>query len=562
MKALKKIDKIILIAFSAVVVVVMALVPTLSYVSYVSSLPVPPRITMLNVSMDDEFGAYTDLNAMTAKVVGVLDNGSKKSLTEEEYSLSFTPALAEDGKAAINTRYTCRVSYNADTSVYSDIALMPQTYIQAEEASITGGSAISENGISAAGNFKPEQGEASVAFSFYVNGNIDCDLQLRASNGYLQGTSPDNLNDNNGVVWTEAVQVNKILKLYVNDTEVHITNDIQLPRSEDIPESQWATLFSRYYTLTFDNLAFNNGLNTVKVELVTTDEMQNIWGESPSMNFDYLRVLPVGGEGQDGKIQALEYMGLEQLALNSGISLDGDDVFDIFEDEYMLRGIYENGCVRYFPNTDFDITVEGNTAGVTQLGGNYVIKATHKTLEGIGFSVPVTVGNTVDVYSAVITGGGSIKTDASPAYIGDLQSNSVVTYNFNWSGEGATDIVFTAANGYLVEATEAETQENVTMYKMMELQLNTIIDIYVNDVQYAISDGIKLSASEPSSGFVELYTNFEQLLLEDVPLLNGQNKIEIRFKQSTAGQVNFWNESPRINVSSLEIGATLDSTEQ
>lgn len=99
-----------------------------------------------------------------------------------------------------------------------------------------------------------------------------------------------------------------------------------------------------------------------------------------------------------------------------------------------------------------------------------------------------------------------------------------------------SDITMRSGNSYLIK-------ENNDYY-MKPLQINTIMDLYINDTLVAIPNNCILKGCGPSKEYAQLYGVYSEFELKNIKLNAGINNIKLKFKQSSEGALTTWDESP------------------
>lgn len=547
------IEKIVIIAVAAAVALAMGLTFIISYSSYKSSLPEPPavpKLTSIRVSMDDEIESGKNFDSLGIQVTGIYDNGRSEKLDEEDYLVTFSPELGEAG-AAVNTRYTCKVTLKENKDIFAENGINVTTRLEGENAKIVGGAAKTENGYSFAGDFKPDETECYVEFSVPCFGNVNANLELCVSNGNLRRDFGSDTS------WMEPLQVNMIADLSVNGEPVEIPDDVICPGTEKTTYENWASLYSIFNVFEFKDVPLNDGSNLVRLTLKSSTEVQNSWGETPTMNIDYVRVIPTGGEAyENAKTEKAEYNG------DSDVTISGEETIGsvINGGNYPVTFICDNGLLYYAGIDEFDISVSSGKSveDVGRIGETYVVTAKHKTSEA-EFSVNVDVSNVLEAENATIVGGKST-TENGNTFAGNFNTNkneeNYVEFAFEYYKTETRDITLRVSNGYLL------LNEETDMYRMGELQLNSIMDITVNGSPYNLSDDVKLSESEENASSTPLYGNFEDVILENVQLKEGANTVRVSLKLSTLDQTTCWEnggpyggeyESPVVNIDKITV---------
>ena len=222
-----------------------------------------------------------------------------------------------------------------------------------------------------------------------------------------------------------------------------------------------------------------------------------------------------------------------------------------------INAVYESG--NRLPLDRAEYTVSGGNT-VAMLGRAYTVSVSYVENAEISISTGVIVRATVQGESATIVGG---KTNQEAEYavvdgtIVSLGKNTVFAGDFAKSvfngNEGSvtfkliseSDIVgnfsIRCANSYCCYANGLDASGG---YVMQPLQINTVLDMFVNGKQVAIPDTVVLKGSGPSTNMAALYNIYYEVLFENIVLEPGENTIKLQFKHSTTGATNVWGESP------------------
>ena len=81
-------------------------------------------------------------------------------------------------------------------------------------------------------------------------------------------------------------------------------------------------------------------------------------------------------------------------------------------------------------------------------------------------------------------------------------------------------------------------------YWMKPLQINTIADLYLNDQQIAIPNDVILGGCGPHKDYEPLYNVYSDVTFKNLPLTVGRNRVKLKFKNSTIGELNHFDETP------------------
>ena len=240
--------------------------------------------------------------------------------------------------------------------------------------------------------------------------------------------------------------------------------------------------------------------------------------------------------------QSIEIGG--NYVVNAGDSLEGLDV--------QVVGNFRDGQ-RVLDRSEYSLSIP---EGEAKFGNGYKITATYLKNESLTASKTVAVAATFQSEDATIVGGQKV---AETGYTPDLQSvgtiNSVgefakavidgkegsITYTFNAKTAGVANLVFRMANSNLHFANG---KDETGGYIMKPLQINTIMDVYVNGGKVAFGNDVVIPGSKTHSKYVPLYNIYHDVAINGVTLKAGINTVKISFKVSTTGETNSWGESP------------------
>ncbi|MEI3535774.1 MAG: hypothetical protein V8R16_03295 [Bacilli bacterium] len=137
--------------------------------------------------------------------------------------------------------------------------------------------------------------------------------------------------------------------------------------------------------------------------------------------------------------------------------------------------------------------------------------------------------------------GGSVK-DNKPAYL---------EFDINSYSDCVVDLNLRCGNSYL----KKDTSTSPESFWMEELQINKILDMYVNDEKREIPNDVTLASvckNNHYSSFEPLYNIYSLFTFTDVNVKAGYNKIKLQFKDSELR--NSWDESPStLNIDYISI---------
>lgn len=276
----------------------------------------PVVLSRLEVTGNDTINHGEMIGNRTFEVKGIYSDGSERVLEENEYTVTApTDEYARFGK---EYKYTFTSTENTGITISKSLKVTQR--IQGETGTVVGGTSNkSEPEYTYVDGKFVKGAEVSFAggFSKAVNGGkegsvtIDFDARKEGVGGFDIRMSNSNLQkDDDGYYHMEALQLNKILDIFVNGEQVAIDDSIILPGTETFTETKgsYAPLYGVYHTVSFDHIAFKTGINKLKLSFKKAEDILNSWNESPSeSNIDYVDFHSTGAEiNEDCNITALE----------------------------------------------------------------------------------------------------------------------------------------------------------------------------------------------------------------------------------------------------------------
>ncbi len=249
----------------------------------------------------------------------------------------------------------------------------------------------------------------------------------------------------------------------------------------------------------------------------------------------------------DGAVVALTMTG--DAVVQSGAKLS-DAAMEI-------RAVYESGNRKALDKNNYTVS-NGNT--VAKLGRAYRISVAYNENPAISLSADVIVRSTIQGENATIVGG-SKKTETEYAVVdGEIKSlgknvsfagdfgktvlnggEGSLTFTVNSESSVISNITMRCGNSYCCFANGANKNDG---YRMLPLQINTILDLTVNGKEVAIPDSVVLKGTDVNKDYAPLYGIYYEFTFEGVALEAGANTVKISFKTSTVGAMTCWNESP------------------
>ncbi len=222
-----------------------------------------------------------------------------------------------------------------------------------------------------------------------------------------------------------------------------------------------------------------------------------------------------------------------------------------------INAIYESG--NRLPLAKSEYTVSGGST-VAKLGKAYTVSVSYNQDPTISLSTGVIVRSTIQGESGVIVGG-SKNTETEYAVVDGVITNLGKSVSFVGGfgktvlngGEGSLTITINSesaivgsitmrcGNSYCCFVNGANKNDG---YRMLPLQINTILDLTVNGKEIAIPDSVVLKGTDINKDYQPLYGIYYEFTFENIALDAGANTVKFSFKSSTVGAMNCWNESP------------------
>ncbi len=256
-------------------------------------------------------------------------------------------------------------------------------------------------------------------------------------------------------------------------------------------------------------------------------------------------------------------------AVKELIVLDGATVIageTVHQAQMEVNAVYESG--NRAPLSISDINISGTDEAV-EFGKMYNLTVTYKEDTSKKVTTPVTVRAHIEGEDGVIVGG---KANTEPEYTvlpdGSMaKTGNDVTFAGNFANsvktgkEGSLTISVNSATESVaditVRASNSLTKKVDAGYIMSPLQINTILDLTINDRPILVPASVILKGCGPAETYAPLYGVYYEFTFKDVELDPGMNDIKFNFKTSTKGESTSWGESPStmnidyINVDTL-----------
>ncbi len=256
-----------------------------------------------------------------------------------------------------------------------------------------------------------------------------------------------------------------------------------------------------------------------------------------------------------GVVDALDNGAVTKLILASDAIVQSGSKLSNTQME--INAVYESG--NRLPLDKSQYTVSGGDT-VAKLGKAYNVKVSYTQNPSISLSTGVIVRTTVEGENGIIVGGNR-GTETEYAVVDGVITSLGKGVSFAGGfgktvlngGEGSLsvtinsecavvgDITMRCGNSYCCFVNGANKNDG---YRMLPLQINTILDLTVNGKEIVISDKVVLKGTDINKDYQPLYGIYYEFTFEDIALEPGANTIKVRFKPSTAGAMNCWNESP------------------
>lgn len=140
----------------------------------------------------------------------------------------------------------------------------------------------------------------------------------------------------------------------------------------------------------------------------------------------------------------------------------------------------------------------------------------------------------------VVSGGTFVQTGANVGFAGDFNKTIMagnegsVSLRLNSTTQSRSDITLRCSNSYVVKESDG--------YVMKPLQINTVMDLTINNREVNVPSTVVLKGCGPYSTYAPLFGVYHEFTIPNVDLDPGVNIIKFNFKQSTQGATNTWNE--------------------
>lgn len=266
-----------------------------------------------------------------------------------------------------------------------------------------------------------------------------------------------------------------------------------------------------------------------------------------------------------GVVDVLDNGSVTSLIVTSDAIVEANSKLSTTQME--INAVYESG--NRLPLDKSKYVVSGSDT-VAKFGKAYTVSVSYIDNPEISVSTDVIVRSTLQGEKGTIVGGGT-KTETEYAVVdGVIKStgNKVgfagdfgksvkngkegsLTFTLTSESGVVSNITMRAGNSYCCYANGSDSAAG---FIMKPLQVNTILDLIVNGQVVEVPDSVVLKGSGPHSDYGALYNIYYEFTFENIALDPGENKIKIKFKNSTNGAANLWGESPStMNVDYIKV---------
>lgn len=224
---------------------------------------------------------------------------------------------------------------------------------------------------------------------------------------------------------------------------------------------------------------------------------------------------------------------------------------DIASKEVHILARYESGNIISLSSSLYTL----NRNSVFAKNGNfYSYEALLKTNPDIKCDVRFKVHNRIESEYTKIVGGraitekeykyknGSYSLVGDVTFAGDFQdavnggSEAYISFDTFAYADSYAELSFKISNT-LIDLSGLDD------YYMKPLQINSVMDLVVNDEIVPIDDSTILEASGPNKNFAILFNIYEYITLPNIKLKAGENNIKLKFKKSTLSEMTCFDNS-------------------
>lgn len=504
------------------------------------------------------------------EVKATYSNGNSENITVQNPVLE--KVLPED-EIIIGKSCSVKVNSASDETVYVEIPVTVEKFLQGEEATIVGGSVKQEgeyvyadgavtnvnSTTSAAGDFAKSAiagKDAYVEFNVISYVDTTTDITLRCANSNL---TQDEADATDGYYYMKPLVINTIADLTVNGTAVTISDDVVLAGTGKIKTS-WGSLYNVYSSFTFKAVPLKAGNNVVKLAFKksTTGEV-NVWNESPStMNIDWISVTSTVtedeafGEVTGIELDTVEYSnttGVKVVALaitdNGKYFLDGS--------KYTFSTVYNGDetaivTVTYTENPSYTDTKTVSISSVTRY------EAENATL--FGNSEKDSKKPTTKTKTALKVVDGAFVEEGSIKVVGAFDATTSAK-NSNSGKKGAEaglyfDVNVVGTYKLYIRLSNNNVQKDGSS---VELDLSKMMKVEINGVQMDLT-GMVVPGESTAKDTTKQYDVYYTVELGNITV-NGESTIKLTYfaggSEGNGVTTNLWDENPAPNIDWFEL---------
>ncbi|MBE6699015.1 MAG: hypothetical protein E7584_02090 [Ruminococcaceae bacterium] len=266
-----------------------------------------------------------------------------------------------------------------------------------------------------------------------------------------------------------------------------------------------------------------------------------------------------------GVVDVLDNGAVTKLIVTSDATVEAGSKLSTAQME--INAVYESG--NRLPLDKSKYVVSGSDT-VVKFGKAYNVSISYIDNPEVSVSTGVIVRSTLQGEKATIVGGktggaseyavvdGVIKNlGSNVSYAGDfgksVKNGQEGSLTFTITSESAVigNITMRAGNSYCCFVNGKDDKDG---HIMKPLQVNTILDLIINGQVVEVPDSVVLKGSGPHGDYNALYNIYYEFTFENIALDPGENKIKIKFKNSTNGALTRWGESPStMNIDYIKV---------
>ncbi len=458
---------------------------------------------IVDLSISDEFTVSVgdNIDDLYVPVYAVYENGNTSLLSSSEYSIysNMSGVMSEPTVGYIVAEY------NENAAIYDEVRTLK---FEAEDASKTGDIKLGTNyNVECA--YSTTGGDimlGSLIFNFTVTEAGTYDISLSATNSYVYNTAAETsehyLEDGTGHYYDQNdLALNTVTELNVNGTDYEIDDTAVHNLGLRVDGLTYYLGTDGFQLIRLANVPLNIGSNTVTITLIeSTIGQTNRWGNSPSINVDYLRI-----DGADPK----SIVGIEVASLPDITSYLVDSEFDSTGLE--INAVYDDGSTGLILDHTYSISsVDTSTAGT---------KTVTVTYDDYGYTT------TFDI--TVVTAPDSIRIDDSYElnFYDDLSNLSV-------------PVIASLSTG--VESTLAESRYTVVAKQNGQVVTgNAGFDTYTIEITYNEDTSITYSQNYTVTRYTYDVKDFTGTNLPSVTTNYGHTYMEINMTNDGTATITF-----------------------